>query len=124
MAWNINNSVRVAALSGICALFNGGSARLLTSADAELAAPTFGNPAFGTPTSASPSVATANALTADTSITVGTVEKIAFRDSATNVLINGTVGTSGADFNVTDNVIPSGATSVNITGLTFTLALS
>jgi hypothetical protein len=124
MAWTIQNSVRAAALNGICALLNGGNVRLLTSADAELAAPTFASTAFGSATEASPSVATANALTADNSITAGTVAKIQFRNSGNTTLINGSVGTSGADFNVTDNVIPGSATSVNVTGLTFSLTLS
>jgi hypothetical protein len=124
MAWTIDNSVRAAALSGICALLNQGGIRLMNASDEELATVVFGATAFGTPTSASPSVATANALNADVSVTAGTVTKIAFRTSGGTAIISGSVGTSGADFNVTDNVIPESATSVTITGLTFSLTLA
>ena len=123
MAWTYHNSARAAALNGICALLNSGNVRLLTSGDVELAAPTFGSTAFGTATTAAPSVATANALTADTSITAGTIEKIAFRTSGGTAIKSGTVGVGSGDFQVSDNVIPAGATSVNLTSLTFSLTL-
>ena len=123
MAWTYSNSARAAALNGITALLNGGNARLLTSGDVELAAPVFGSPAFGVATTASPSVATANALTADTSITAGTIGKIAFRTSAGTAIKSGIVGVGSGDFQVSDNVIPLGATSVNLTSLTFSLTL-
>lgn len=124
MAWTIANEVKKAALDGITPLFNSGTVLLTTSADAELAAPTFGSTAFGAATTASPSVATANALTADASITPGTIGKIAFRTSGAAVRINGTVGVGTGDFQVSDNVIPGTATSVNLSSLTFSLQIT
>ena len=123
MAWTYDNSARVAALNAICALLNGGKAFLLTSGDDELAAPTFGSPAFGSGTSAAPSVATANALTADSSVTAGTIGKIVFKTSGGTAIKSGTVAVGSGDFQVADNVIPAGATSVNLTSLTFSLTL-
>ena len=123
MAWTYANSARAAALDAITALLNSGNVLLTTSADAELANPVFGNPAFGSATSAAPSVATANSLTADTSVTAGTIGKIAFRNSSNAAITSGTGGVGSGDFQVADNVIPSGATSVNLTSLTFSLTL-
>lgn len=124
MAWTITNEVKKAALDGITPLFNSGTVLLTTAADAELAVPTFGATAFGAATTASPSVATANALTADATITSGTIGKIAFRTSGAAVRINGTVGVGTGDFQVSDNVIPGTATSVNLSALTFSLQIT
>lgn len=121
MAWTIALAVKQAALAGITALFSNGNARLLNASDVELAAPTFGATAFGAPSGANPPQASATAMTADTTITAGTVTKIEFRTSTNAVLINGSVGTTGADFIVTSNVIPAEATSVNLTGMVWTL---
>ena len=123
MAWTYNDGVRKAALDGITTLFNSGNVLLSTAADAELAIPTFAADAFGNATTAAPSVATAAGLTADTTVTAGTIGKIAFRNSSNTSLISGTVGVGSGDFQVTDNVIPAGATSVNLTSLTFSLTL-
>lgn len=124
MAWTYDNSARKAALDAICALLNNGTARLTTSADAELATPTFGATAFGAATTAAPSVAVANALSADATVTPGTIGKIKFYASnGSTVVKQGTVGVGSGDFQVADNVIPAGATSVNITSLTFSLTL-
>ena len=124
MAWTITNEIKKAALDGITPLFNSGTVLLTTAADAELAVPTFGATAFGAATTASPSVATANALTADATITSGTIGKISFRTSGAAVRINGTVGVGSGDFQVSDNVIPGTATSVNLSSLTFSLQIT
>lgn len=124
MAFTIANAVRKAALDGVCALFNSGNIKLMTSGDAELAIPTFAATAFGAATEASPSVATAAALTKDESVTDGTVAKVEFRNSGNTALISGSVGVGSGDWQVTDNVIPATAVSVNVTGLTFSLAMS
>lgn len=124
MALTIANEVRKAALDGITALLNSGQFRLLTAADAELAMPTFGATAFGAATTASPSVATANALTADTTITAGTIGKFDLRTSGGVSRIAGTVGVGTGDLQVSDNVIPGTATSVNLSSFQLSLQLS
>ena len=122
MALTIANECRKAALDGITALLSGGNLYLTTSGDAELA--TLPISSVGAGTTASPSVAVLS-LTTDTSVTAGTIAKFAFRTSGNGVRINGSVGTSGADLNVTDNVIPSGATQVSSSGgLSLSLQLS
>lgn len=124
MALTIANEVRKAALDGITALLNSGQFRLLTAADAELAMPTFGATAFAAATTASPSVATANALTADTTITAGTIGKFDLRTSGGVSRIAGTVGVGTGDLQVSDNVIPGTATSVNLSSFQLSLQLS
>lgn len=124
MAWTIALAVKQAALNGITALFSNGHARLLNASDEELARPAFAFTPFGVANGSNPPQAAAAAMTADTTITAGTVTKIQFRTSADVLLINGTVGTSGADFNVTNNVIPAEATSVNLTGMVFSLDIA
>jgi hypothetical protein len=128
MALTIANSARQAALNGITALLNGGTFQLTDAAGgagSELASLALNATAFGSGTSASPSVATSNAITADNSVTAGTILGFNLRSSAPANIISGNVGTSGADLNVTDNVIPGGATQVSCTGgLTLSLQLS
>lgn len=125
MALTIANEVRQAALNGITPLFNNGQFVLTTAADAELATLTFGATAFAAASNASPSVAASNVIGADSSVTAGTIGKFLLKTSGAATRINGTVGTSGADLNVTDNVIPANATQVSCTGgLSLTLQLS
>jgi hypothetical protein len=124
MAWTIANEVKKAALDGITALFNSGQIRLLTAGSSELAMPTFGATAFGAATTASPSVATANTMTADATITAGTIGLIDFRTSGGASRISGSVGVGTGDFQVSDNVIPGTATSVNLSSLTFSLQIT
>lgn len=117
------NETKAAALNGITALLNSGTFRVLTSGDAELAAPVFASTAFGAATTASPSTATAAALTADTSITAGTFTKFEMRTSGASTRISGSVGVGSGDIQVADNVIPGTATSFNISGLVISLQL-
>jgi hypothetical protein len=124
MALTIANEVRKAGLDGIAALFNGGQFRLLSSAPAELAMPTFNATAFGAATTASPSVAAANAFTADSSITAGTIATFDMRTSGGSSRISGTVGVGSGDLQISDNVIPGSATSVTISALNMSLQLS
>ena len=124
MALTIADAFEQACLNAGLALLNSGQFRLLTSGDAELAMPTFGSTAFAA-SSGNPASATSNAITKDTSITAGTIAKFDLRTSGGVSRIAGSVGTSGADLNVTDNVIPGTATEVTCdAGLTITLALS
>ena len=122
MALTFANECRKAALDGITALLSGGSLLLTTSGDAELAVLPVAS--VGAATTASPSVAVLT-MTTDTSVTAGTIAKFVLRTSGAATRINGSVGTSGADLNVTDNVIPGGATQVSCTGgISLSLTLS
>lgn len=128
MALTITTEVKQAALNGITALFNNGHFQLTNTAGGagtELADLLFGATAFAAASNASPSVAVSNAITADASVTAGTILGFNLRTSTPTTRISGNVGTSGADLNVTDNVIPSGATSVSCPGgLTLSLQIT
>lgn len=125
MALTVANECRKAALDGITALLNNGDFRLLSSAPAELAALVFGATAFAAASTASPSVAASNSITADSTPTAGTIATFALRTSGGSNRIAGTVGVGSGDLQVTDNVIPGGATSVTCTGgLSLSLQLS
>lgn len=124
MALTIQNAVKKAALDAIAALFNNGTFQLTNTAGGAgsvLATLTFGATAFAAATTASPSTAASNAITPASSPTAGTVLGFNLRSSTPTTLISGNVGTSGSDINVTDNVIPAGATSVSCSGLTLSL---
>lgn len=126
MALTIDNTARQAALDGITALLAGGDFQLLATAT-ELAALPFqtSGGAFANASSASPSTAVSTAIGSDSSVTPGTINTFKLRNAGGTAIITGSVGTSGADLNVTDNVIPSGATSVSCPGgLTLSLQLS
>ena len=119
------NEVRQAALNGIAALFNNGLFRLDDSGDNPLAVLGFAATAFGAATNASPSVAVSGSISPDNSPTAGTFTKFLLQTSAPATRFNGTVGTSGTDMVVTDNVIPGTAVQVACSaGLTLTLQLS
>jgi len=124
MAWTIANEVNKAALDAITDLLDGGSIVLRNSVPEELATVVLGTPSFGGGTTASPSVASISSPTADSSVTAGTIASAIFQTSGAAARLTGTVGTSGADINLTDNVIPSGATSANFSSLTLSLAIS
>jgi hypothetical protein len=132
MALTIADKFERGALDGATATFNTGTAdpsgdfRLLTSADAELALLILAAQAFAAATSAGGlASALSGTITKDTSITSGTIGKFQLRDRDNVALLSGTVATSGADLNVTDNVIPPTATEVTCdSGLTLTLQLS
>lgn len=122
MAWTIANEFRKAALDGGLAILSGGSVRFDTSGDAELAVLPIAS--IGAGTTASPSVAVLT-LTADTSVTDGTIAKVIFRTSGAATRLNGSVGVGSGDLQVSDNVIPSGATQVaSSAGLSVSLQIS
>jgi hypothetical protein len=110
MALTIQNEVKKAALDGITAIL--AKIRLDSSADAELATLPL---TWGAASTASPSVAV-GAATTDTSVTPGTITKFLLRTSGDATRINGTVGVGSGDLQVSDNVIPSGATQVSSSG--------
>jgi hypothetical protein len=138
MALTIADQFEQGALDGGLAKLNTGSAltdatgdfRLMTgtvaSPGTELAQLTLANPAFAASTSASGLTSSiSGTIVKDTTITAGTITVFQLRDRANLVLLAGTVGTSGADLNVSDNVIPGTATEVTCdAGLTLTLQLS
>jgi hypothetical protein len=115
------NEARKGALDGIVALLSGGNVLFTTTADAELAVLPV---SWGAATTANPSTSLGT-CTADTSVTAGTITKYLLRTSGGATRINGSVGTSGTDLVVTNNVIPTGATEVSCTGgLTLSLQLT
>ncbi|CAH9012349.1 conserved hypothetical protein [Vibrio phage 501E54-1] len=87
-----------------------------SAGNAELATLNFANPAFG---AAVNGVATANAIADDTNANAGTVSKCELVDRAGNIIIEGTVGTTGTDIVVSSTTIPAGAT-ITVTNLTYT----
>jgi len=129
MSLTYHNNCRAAALDGILALLNGGDFRLLTAADAELAALRFqtSGGAFGAASAASPAVAQSNAITADTSVSAGTIAKFQLRTAGGTAMISGSVaaGSPSGDLNLSDVVIPGDATEVSCSaGLQISLQLS
>ena len=124
MAWTIANEVNKAALDAITDLIDGGSIVLRNNVPEELATVVLGTPSFGVGTTASPSVASISSPTADRSVTAGTIASAIFQTSGAAARLTGTVGTESTDIILTDNVIPSGATSVNFSSLTLSLAIS
>jgi hypothetical protein len=125
MAWTIANEVNKAALDAITGLLANGSILLRDSVPAELAVVGLHETTpFSAASTASPSVASISNPIADTSVTAGTIASAVFRTSGEAARLTGTVGTSGTDIILTDNVIPTGATSVNFSSLTLSLAIS
>jgi hypothetical protein len=124
MAWTIANEVNKAALDAITDLIDGGSIVLRNSVPEELATVGLHATSFDAATTATPSVASINSPTADETVTAGTIVSAIFQTSGAAARLTGTVGTSGTDIILTDNVIPSGATSVNFSSLTLSLAIS
>ena len=119
MALTIANECRKAALDGITGLIT--NIRLDSAADAELAVLPLSWAAAST---ASPSTAVGTATT-DTSVTAGTITKFILRTAGGVARINGTVGVGSGDLQVSDNVIPGGATQVSSSGgITLSLQLS
>lgn len=80
---------------------------------------TMSNPAFG---SASSGVATASAITSDTSAdATATATFFRITNAAGTAIIQGNVGTSGADLNLSSTAITSGGT-IAVSSLTYTQA--
>lgn len=120
----LEGTARNAACDAIVDLIDAGAAAgtlvFQTSADVEVATLTFSDPAFG---GAAAGVATANAITADTDATGGTVAQASAFDSDGNKVVEFTVGTSGADINLSSLTIGAGDT-VSVSSLTVTVPAS
>lgn len=96
-----------------------GTLRFLTSLDATLCDVTLPNPAFG---DASGPSATLNGVPLTGSVTAsGTTSKFRFLDTDGTTVIEGTVGTSGADLNLSSVALGIGD-SIQIDGITYTAA--
>jgi hypothetical protein len=124
MAVTLTTAARNAACNAIVDLVDAGAGDstlvfYLANASTEVATLTFDTTAFG---AASTGVATAAAITSDTSATgnasAATIAK--FLDGDGTEVLRCSVGTSGADINLSNNVIAVGET-VAITALTVTV---
>lgn len=122
-------ATRNAACDAIVDLVDGGaaagtieikSAASTTAGTSEVATLTFSDPAFG---AAATGVATANSITADSSATGGTASDYTVFDSDGTAIWQGSVGTSGADLNLSSTSIGEGDT-VSISSFTLTVPAS
>jgi len=115
-----STTAKNAAADAVVDLLDAGSGAgtlvLLTAGDVEVATLTFSDPAYG---AAASGTAQENSITDDSSATGGTATKFEARDSDDNVVFEGTVGTSGADLNLTNNVIAASET-VSVTDFSYT----
>ena len=102
MAITLESIAQNAAADAVCALLDGGVIEFQTSGGVEVATATFGTPAFG---AAVAGVATANAIAPDTNATGGTTVKFVAKTSGGAAVFEGTVGTAGADINLTSIVV-------------------
>lgn len=120
----LETAARDAACNAIVDLIDAGSGagtlQFETSGDVEVATLTFSATSFG---AASAGVATANAITSDTNAAGGTIAKASAYDSNSNKVVELTVGTSGADINVSSLTIGAGDT-VSVSSLTITVPAS
>jgi hypothetical protein len=124
------DSITEASVNAAAATFNGGTIKVYAgsppalnaslSGQTLLATLTFSATAFGSATATSGTVtATAGSITSGTAAATGTAGFCVLEDSSGNVKVVGTVGTSGANLNLSSLSISSGAT-VSCSSLTFT----
>lgn len=112
----VRNTLADAINTAVNAGAGAGQLVIMTSADVEVATLTMSDPAFGAATSGS---ITANAIADDTNATGGTAALFKVTDSAGAEVYRGTVGTSGADLNLSSVTIGAGDT-VSVTSLVYT----
>lgn len=122
----LSTAARNAACNAIVDLIDAGSAdangdlQFQTAGAAEVATLEFANPAFG---AAATGVATANAITSDTDAAGGTTTQAVFRDRDNATVLTATVGTSGADINLSSTTVGASDT-VSVSSLTVTVPAS
>ena len=112
----VRNTLADAINTAVNAGAGAGQLVIMTSADVEVATLTMSDPAFGAATSGS---ITANAIADDTNATGGTAALFKVTDSTGAEVYRGTVGTSGADLNLSSLSIGAGDT-VSVTSLVYT----
>ena len=122
MAVTLTTAARNAACNAIVDLLDAGAGAatlifVTSDGSTEVATLTFSDPAFG---DSAVGVATASAITSDTSATGGTSTIALMKDSNATEVLRCTVGTSGADINLSNNVIAASET-VAVTALTVTV---
>jgi hypothetical protein len=100
-----------------------GSLQLLTAGDVVLVTVALSNPAFGTASGSGPVTMTISGSPSANATVAGTATKFRIRDRAQATVLSGTVGTSGADMNMDNNVLGVG-TTVSLTGCTVSLPLT
>lgn len=126
MAVTLTTAARNAACDAIVDLIDGGTTDangdlvIRTSGDVEVATLAMSNPAFG---AAATGVATASAISDDTSATGGTAANFIFQDRDNTEILEGSVGTSGADLNLSSTSIGAGDT-VSVSSFTVTMPAS
>jgi hypothetical protein len=116
MAITLSTTARNAACNGVVDLLDGGSISLQTSGSAVVATLTLPSPAFG---AAATGVAAMNTVAANTASGTGTVTKAVFKNSGGTDIFTATVGTSGADINLSSVTFNTGD-SVEITSYSHT----
>lgn len=126
---NLSDNSANTEANALAALMNGGTiqfysgtqpvnANTALSGNTLLATCTFGNPAYG---SAANGILTANAITQGTAVATGTATFARlFKSDGTTVVLDCTVGTSGAGINLNTTSIVSGGL-VQVTALTYTV---
>ena len=122
MSVTLTTAARNAACNAIVDLIDAGAGAgtlvfVQSDGSTEVATLTFSDPAFG---NAATGVATASAITSDTSATGGTTTIALLKDSDGTEVLRCSVGTSGADINLSNNVIVA-AETVAVTALTVTV---
>jgi hypothetical protein len=129
---HLSTAAANAAANAACALCNAGfldiydgtqpaTADTAVTSQVKLAHLTFAATAFGNAASA---IATANAIGSATALATSTASWFrAYKSDGTSAVFDGSVGTSGANLNLSSTSIVSGGT-VSVTSLTYTQAQS
>jgi len=125
MAVTLTTAARNAACNAIVDLVDAGTGDstlvfYASNGSTEVATLTFATTAFGASGAVNPGEAVAAAITSDTSATGGTTTIAKFLDGDGTEVLRCTVGTSGADINLSNNVIAASET-VAITELKVTV---
>jgi hypothetical protein len=116
----VRNAMADAAVDLVDGGTGAGYIEIQTSGDVEVATLPFSATAFG---GSSSGTATAAAITSDTSATGGTAAQASIFDGDDTKLWENTVGTSGAEINLTTLTIGAGVT-VSMSAYTFTMPAS
>lgn len=118
MAITHSTTVRNGLANYVVDQLNSGNLVIMTSGDVEVATCALNATAFG---DAANGIATANTISDDTSATGGTAALFKMVTSGAVEIFRGTVGTSGADLNLSSVSIGAGDT-VSITDFTYEAA--